>query len=270
MIQSKALPCFFLSLLALFLAAPLLIIVIYSFVTSWVGLVPSGFTWEYYNQVFKDPRFLPSVFRVLVISIAPVFISGFFVILALYSSILYFPALEKYIQSICMLPHTVNGVILGISTLTLYAGSPTPFANRIVMVTLVYCIIILPFVYQGIRNNLHGVNIRQLVEAAEILGAGKLYAFLRIVVPNIVSGILVAALLGISRIFTDYVVIKILAGSRYMTPQQLLYNYRDKPGQFISVIVLITFLFILIIAGTAYYMQNRGAQKPAAHIGLVQ
>jgi putative spermidine/putrescine transport system permease protein len=248
------------------MVAPLLIIIIYTFVTGWAGITPSGFTLEYYDQVFSDARFWPSVFRALVISIAPIFISGFFVILALYSSILYFPKLEKYIQSICMLPHTVNGVILAISALTLYAGSPTPFANRVVMLTFVYCIIILPFVYQGIRNNLHAVNIRQLIEAAEILGAGKLYAFLRIVVPNIVSGILVAALLGISRIFTDYVIIKIVAGSRYLTPQQLLYNYRDKPGQFISVIILVTFLFILLVAGAAYYLQNRGGRKPAAHI----
>jgi putative spermidine/putrescine transport system permease protein len=266
MVQSNAPSRFVLFILALFLAAPFFIIVIYSFVTGWAGLTPSGFTLEYYNEVFNDVRFWPSVFRALVIAIAPIFISGFFVILALYSSILYFPQLEKYIQSVCMLPHTVNGVILAISALTLYAGTPTPFANRVVMLTFVYCIIILPFVYQGIRNNLHAVNIRQLIEAAEILGAGKLYAFLRIVVPNIVSGILVAALLGISRIFTDYVVIKIIAGSRYLTPQQLLYNYRDKPGQFVSVMILITFLFILFVAGAAYYLQNRGTRKPAAQI----
>jgi putative spermidine/putrescine transport system permease protein len=266
MTRSNLFPRIFLVLLALFLVSPLVIIAIYSFVTGWAGLTPSGFTLEYYDQVLKDVRFWPSVIRALVIAVAPIFISGFFVILALYSSILYFPKLDKYIQSICMLPHTVNGVILAISALTLYAGTPTPFANRIVMLTFVYCIIILPFIYQGIRNNLHAVNIRQLIEAAEILGAGKLYAFICIVIPNILSGILVAALLGISRIFTDYVVVKIVAGSRYMTSQQLLYNYRDKPGQFISVIILITFIFILLVAGVAYYLQNRGARKPAVQI----
>jgi putative spermidine/putrescine transport system permease protein len=258
--RSKILFRLVLFVLALFLLSPLVVIAIYSFVSGWAGLAPSGFTLEYYRQVFSDARFWPSVFRALVIAIAPIFISGFFVILALYASILYYPGLEKYIQSICMLPHTINGVILAISVLTLYAGSPTPFANRMVMLTFIYCVVILPFVYQGIRNNLHVVNIHQLIEAAEILGAGKLYAFLRIVVPNVFSGILVAAMLGISRIFTDYVVIKIIAGSRYITPQQVLYNYRDKPGQFISVIILVTFLFILLIAGTAYYLQSRNTQ----------
>jgi putative spermidine/putrescine transport system permease protein len=216
--------------------------------------------------VFHDTRFWPSVIRALVIAIAPIFISGFVVILALYSSILYYPKIDKYLQGVCMLPHTVNGVILAISALTLYAGSSTPFRNRVVMLTCVYCVIILPVVYQGIRNNLHAVNIRQLIDAAEILGASKLYAFLRIVVPNILSGILVAALLGMSRIFTDYVVVKIIAGSRYLTSQQLLYNYRDKPGQYVSVIILITFLFILLIASTAYYLQNRNARKAVVQI----
>jgi hypothetical protein len=59
------------------------------------------------------------------------------------------------------------------------------------------------------------------------------------------------------------VVIKIIAGSRYLTPQQLLYNFRDKPGQFISVIILITFFFILLVAGVAYYLQNRNVRKAA-------
>jgi putative spermidine/putrescine transport system permease protein len=251
---------FMLLALAIFLLLPLVVLAVYSFATGWTGVAPSGFTFEYYRQAFSDERFWPSVFRALVITIGPIFISGFFIILALYSSLLYYPKLDKYIQSICMLPHTVNGVILAIPALALYAGSATPLGNRMVMLTFIYCIVILPFVYQGIRNSLHTVNIRQLIEAAEILGSGKIYAFLRIVVPNIVSGILVAAMLSVSRIFTDYAVIKIIAGSRYITPQQILYNYRDKPGQFISVIILITFLFILFIAGTAYYLQNRNTR----------
>jgi putative spermidine/putrescine transport system permease protein len=261
MTQSNRFPHVVLAVLAIILVLPFLVITIYSFVTGWSGILPSGFTLQYYSDVFGDVRFWPSMFRAFVIAIAPVFISGFVVILAMYSTILYYPKLDKYIQSICMLPHTVNGIILAISAITLYAGSATPFRNRIVMLTCVYCVIILPFIYQGIRNNLHAVNIRQLIEAAEILGAGKLYAFLRIVVPNILSGILVAALLGMSRILTDYVVIKIIAGSRYLTPQQLLYNFRDKPGQFISAIIFINFVFILLIAGISYNMQNKNTRK---------
>jgi putative spermidine/putrescine transport system permease protein len=240
---------------------PVVITLIFSFVRGWFGIFPTGFTLKYYYDALSGKEVVPAILRAFFISVFPIFISGIFVLLALYTAILYHPKLEKYIQSICMLPHLINGVVLAISTLSLYAGSPTPFRNRIVMLIFVYCIVILPFIYQGIRNNLHAVNIRQLIEAAEILGASKLYAFVRIVVPNIVSGIVVSALLGMSVVFTDYVIVKIIAGSRYMTAQQLLYNYRVRPGQFTSVMVLISFIIVLIVSGAAYTIQNRNAKK---------
>ena len=147
--------------------------------------------------------------RGLIISIVPIILSGVVVILALYTAILYDPRLEKYIQSLCMLPYTLKGVILAISVLSLYAGSHTIFSNRIVMLTCVYSIIILPYVYQGIRNNMDAINIPQLIKAAEILGAGKLYAFVRIIVPNMLSDIMVSSLLAMSVVFSNYVVVKI-------------------------------------------------------------
>jgi putative spermidine/putrescine transport system permease protein len=251
----------YLIITAVLLIMPVITTLIYSFVRGWAGILPTGFTLEHYKAALLDGRVLPSILRAFLISLPPLFISGLVVLLALYAAILYYPKLEKYIQSVCMLPHMVNGVVLAISTLTLYAGSPTLFGNRIVMLVCVYSIIILPYTYQGIRNNLHAVNLRQLIEAAEILGASKLYAFLRIVVPNIVSGILASALLGMSVIFTDYVIVKIIAGSRYLTAQQLLYNYRNKPGQFTSVMVLISFIIIFIVSGTAYAIQNRNVKR---------
>jgi putative spermidine/putrescine transport system permease protein len=259
--KGAGLSVLFLVTVVVLLIMPVIVTLIYSFVKGWVGIFPTGFTLQHYQDVSGDARVIPSIFRAFIISIVPIMIGSFFVILALYTAILYCPWLDKYIQGICMLPNLVNGVVLAISTLSLYAGSPTPFSNRLVMLTCAYCIIILPYIYQGIRNNLHAVNIRQLIEAAEILGASKLYAFLRIVVPNIVSGILVSALLGMSVIFTDYVMVKIIAGSRYLTAQQLLYNYRNKPGQFTSVMVLISFVIIFIISGTAYAMQNRNSKR---------
>ncbi|MDR3161788.1 MAG: ABC transporter permease subunit [Spirochaetaceae bacterium] len=263
--RSSMLPYITLALVGIFLLLPIFTIGIYSFVTTWKGVLPQGFTLRYYAQVFRDPRFTASVIRVVSISVAPILISGTLVLLALYSSILYFPWLDKYIQSICMLPRTMSGVIMAISALSLYAGTRTPFANRIVMLTCLYCITILPFIYQGIRNNLHAVNIHQLIEAAEILGAGKLYAFFRIVIPNILSGIMVSALLGMSAIFTDYVVVKIIAGSRYITAQQVLYSARDQMGQYSSVIVLIIFILIMVISGISYSLKNKSSQtKPVS------
>lgn len=259
--QNRWLPALTILIVSIFLVLPLLILGIYSFVTSWDGIAPNGYTLDFYKQVFSDPRFFPSLMRGLVISIVPIFLSGAAVILALYTSIMYNPRLESIIQSICMIPHTLKGVILAISVLGLYAGKGPVLGNRIVMLTFVYCIVILPFIYQGIRNNLRAINVQQLIEAAEILGAGKLYAFVRIIIPNMLSGILISSLLAMSTIFTDFAIIKIVAGSKWLTAQQLLYNARNNPGQYTSAIVLIMFLATLLISGVAFAMQNRADRR---------
>ena len=258
--RNRWLPCVIIVIISIFLILPLLVLGVYSFVTSWSGILPAGYTLEYYQDVFEDARFWPSMVRGITISFVPIILTGLTVILALYTSILYCPKLESVIQSICMIPHTLKGVILAISVLGLYAGSGPIFGNRIVMLTFVYCIIILPFIYQGIRNNLRAINVQQLIEAAEILGASKLYAFMRIIVPNMVSGILISSLLAMSTIFSDFAIVKIVAG-QYLTAQQLLYNARNNPGQYTSAIVLIMFLATLVISGIAFAMQNRADRK---------
>ena len=251
----------FLVLISSFLMLPILITCVDSFSTSWTNILPNGWTTEYYDSILTMDNFWPSVGRGLLISILPVFISGLVVILAMYTSVLYFPWVDRVVQAICMLPHTLKGVLLAIAVLSMYVGSDTVLSNRILMLTLVYCVSILPYVYQGIRNNLNAIDVHNLVEAAAILGASKFYAFFKVVVPNMISGILVSALLSLSTLFSDFAIVKIIAGSKYMTAQQLLYNSRHLAQQRISVIVLILFAIVLIISILSFTLENRSKKQ---------
>lgn len=76
-----------------------------------------------------------------------------------------------------MIPYTIQGVILSVSILSLYVGTKSILSNRLVMLVGAYCVVILPYIYQGIRNGMRAVNMTTLIEAAEMLGASKIYAF---------------------------------------------------------------------------------------------
>lgn len=255
--RKKTFPYVVLTLTSLFLLIPFIATFIYSFTIGWTKLLPSGWTLKYWGQAFTEPDLWPAILRGVMISIPPIIICNLVVILALYTSVVYYPKLEKYIQAICMVPNSLKGVIIAIPILALYAGTPTIFSNRMVMLVCIYSISILPFVYQGIRNNLHGINVTQLLEAAEILGAGKLYAFGRIVLPSMLSGILVSSLLALSTVFGDFAIIKIIAGNKYQTIQMLLYNSRLIVLQYQCVIVIIMFTATLIISQTVFTFQNK-------------
>ena len=255
--RKKTFPYVVLTLTCIFLLIPFLATLVYSFTVGWTKLLPAGWTLKYWGQAFTEPELWPAILRGVLISIAPILICNVVVILALYTSVVYYPKLEKYIQAICMVPNSLKGVIIAIPVLALYAGTPTIFSNRMVMLVCIYSISILPFVYQGIRNNLHGINVTQLLEAAEILGAGKLYAFVRIVLPSMLSGILVSSLLALSTVFGDFAIIKIIAGNKFETVQMLLYNSRVIVLQYQCVIVIIMFTATLVISQTVFRFQNK-------------
>lgn len=262
---NKVLGYAFLILVAFVLLLPVVVTLVYSLSESWLQLAPSGFpNFDSWRKLFtENPDFWAAIVRSLVISAFPIFISGVCVIMGMYVAILYFPKVDTIMQSISMIPYTLRGVVLAISVLALYAGKGTIFSNRMVMLVCVYCVVILPFIYRGIRNNLYAINVRQLLEAAELLGANGLYTFFRIIVPNMLSGILVSALMALGSVFTDYAVIKIIAGTRYKTAQMLLYDVQKREaGPMTSTIMITMFGITLLIAVVAYSVQNRNKKRP--------
>lgn len=259
--KKKVLPYVILIIAVIFLMTPFVATLAYSFSIGWTGLVPYDWSTKYWVQALSDPNLLPSIGRGLLISIPPIVICNVVVVLALYTAVVHYEWTEKIIQAVCMVPNALKGVIIAIPVLSLYAGSDSIFGNRMVMLICIYCISILPFVYQGIRNNLHGINVKQLIEAAEILGAGKLYAFIRIIMPNMLAGLLVSSLISLAAIFGDFAILKIIVGTRYETIQMVLYNSRMIVLQYQCVIVIITFAATWILSQIVFKLQNGKKKK---------
>ncbi len=247
----------------LFLLMPLLVTILYSFSDRWVHILPEGFTLAHYGKALADRNFLMGILRGLIISAVPVGITTISVLLALYVVIVYLPAAEKIVQIFCLIPTTINGIILATSVLGTYAGTGTILANRIVMLALIYCVFILPMTYQGIRNSLYAVNTRGLLEAAEMLGYRKFHSFVTIVIPTILPGICNAALMCLSGLFGDFAIIKIIAASQFETAQSYLYRNRATETQALSAAVVILLLITLGINYAVHKSQEgqRGKQE---------
>ena len=251
-------------LILIYLLIPLIISVIYSLFSNWTGIIPKGFTVETYATLFRDPDFLASLGRTLLICVIPIAITIVIVLLALFVTVIYFPRLEKYVQIICMIPYTIQGVILSVSILSMYVSNKSFLGNRLIMLIGAYCIIILPFIYQGIRNGMRAVNINVLLEAAEMLGATRIYAFFKVVVPNILSAIIVSSLLAVGIIFGDYVLVRNLAGSQWQNVQIYLYQAMKSDSMKSSAVFCVIMAVTFIIAAVVLYLQShegKTAQK---------
>lgn len=243
-------------IIAVFLMIPLVVTFIYSFAERWVNILPEGFTLDYYVKTLANKQFIMGIFRGMVISAVPVLITNLSVLLALYVVIVYMPKMEKYVQIFCLIPTTINGIIMATSVLSTYSGSSTILSNRIVMLVFIYCIFVMPMTYQGIRNSLYAVNTPAILEAAEMLGYRKFHSFLTIVVPAILPGLCTSALMSFAGLFGDFAIIKIIASSQYETAQSYLYRNRSTDTQALSAAVVILLLITLLINYIVHRGQN--------------
>lgn len=243
--------------ISFYLVLPIAFTFLYSIFTEWNEVLPKGITFRYYIEVLTSSQFLFSLLRTIIISILPILLCTVIILLVMYVVVVYAPKYDKYVQILCTIPYALQGVIIAISILSLYANAPPPFSNRLLMLIGTYCILILPYMYQGIRNSLHSVNARGLIEAAQILGAGKFYSFFAVIVPNILSGITISALLSAAIIFGDFIIVNIIGGNYYVTSQVYLYKSMFKSGQLTSAISIVLFMVTLLIAAGVYSIKNK-------------
>ncbi|MDO5392403.1 MAG: ABC transporter permease subunit [Eubacteriales bacterium] len=243
-------------IIGIYLLFPLFLTFLYSMFTEWITIVPNGFSINAYLDLFQDSYFWQCIGRTLVISVIPIIICTVVVLLAMYVVIVYLPQLDKMMKIICTIPYAIQGVILPISVLGLYANAPEPFCNRVFMLVCTYCIVVLPYIYQGVRNNLNAVHAPRLLEAAQMLGAGKLYTFWKIILPNIVNGIMVSAMLALAIVFGDFVIVNTLAGNYFPTGQMYLYAVMKQSGQKASAVIVLLFLVTLLISLAVFNLQK--------------
>lgn len=247
------------TLVIIWLLIPLIATIIYSVFENWTGILPKGFTLKNYQTIFSNPKFLTALYQTLLICVVPILITILVVLLALFAVTVYFPRLEKYVQILCMIPYTIQGVILSVSILALYSKNKGFLGGRMVMLLGAYCVIILPHIYNGIRNSMHAINMTTLLKAAEMLGDSKLRSYFTVIVPNIITGIVVSSLLAVGLLFGDYVIIRNLSSSSVSNLQVFLYQAMKRSSTEASAVFVVIMLLTFAISAIVLHLQSRSA-----------
>lgn len=250
--------------ICLYLAVPLLATFLYSISTDWSrSILPEGITFKWYGELFTNNDFLHSMINSLILVGGVTIAAVIIMVPAIYGIVLYFPKLERFIKWAIIGVYTMPGIISSVGLLKAYANSSIPM---VFIVAGAYLVSILPFMYQGIRNNMRNINVVQLVEAAEILGATKMQAFQKIILPNILPGVIVSALLSFSLLFGEFVMINILLGSNFKTVQIFLMENLQKNGHLSSAIVACYFILLAVVTFIILKLtMHKGVKKHELH-----
>lgn len=226
---------------------PIFATLIYSFSSSWGATVlPDGFSLKWYAQLLTDPRFIEAFGRSLFICISSLLLASVLVLPMIFVIFYYYPTLDKVMNILILLPFAVPPVVSSVGLLQLYADSSIQLVGTPWILIGTYFTIALPFMYRSIANSFTTINLRDLVDAAHLLGASTTKAYWLIILPNLKKGLLASTFLSFSFLLGEFVFANILVGTRYETLQIYLYNMRQTSGHFTSALVMTYFAFIFI------------------------
>lgn len=238
-----------LKVLTVLLLLPAVVVLIYSLFENWTGILPAGITFNNYIELFMDTGFLIALGQTVLLSLIPVAVMTLLILLAMYALIFVTPRMERFIRILALIPYAFQGVILSLSVLSLYKNASMDIRNLLLVGT--YSIVIFPVLYQNIKNSISSVDGRMMIENAVLLGANPFRAYMGIVVPSAARNILSGAMLSVTLLLGDYVIVRNMAGRGVSNLQVFLYQSMKSSAARASavfvVIIMLTFLIISLV-----------------------
>ncbi|MCJ8169867.1 ABC transporter permease [Atopomonas sediminilitoris] len=236
------------------LALPLLATLLYSLASRWgATMLPDGLTLRWYLELWGEPRFLAAFARSLLLCFAALALSLALILPLALVAHTRWPWLDKLMKLLMLLPFAVPPVVGSVGLLQLYAGGPLPLVGTPWILIACFFTLTVPFMYQAMATSLKAIPLRDLLDAAHLLGASTPQAFIQVILPNLRNGVLVALFLSFSFLFGEFVFANLLVGTRYETLQVYLNNMRNHSGHFTSALVISYFFAILLLT----WMANR-------------
>jgi sulfate transport system permease protein len=162
---------------------------------------------------------------------------------------------KSVVNSVIDLPFALPTIVAGLTLLALY-GPNSPVGINVAFtrtaIVLALCFVTLPFVIRTVQPVLIELDV-EMEDAARSLGAGQLAVFRRIVLPNILPGILSGAVLALARALGEIGSVVLVAGSTPHTMVSSIYVFNliqdgDSTGASALAIVLLGAAFVLLLA----------------------
>lgn len=204
----------------LFLYAPLIVLVIFSFNDSRRNVVWRGFTTKYYEKALGNDQLVEALFNSLTIAALATIVSlALGAVAAVMLWRFRFP-LKGTVDGTISLPIIVPEICLGVAFLMFFAriGWPTdlvwPF--NLGAITIAHITFCFPFVTMVVRSRLASFN-REQEEAAKDLGASEWQMFRDVLIPHIRPALVAGALLSFTLSLDDFVITYFTSGPDTIT-----------------------------------------------------
>ncbi len=232
-----------------FMYLPIAVLAVYSVNDSAMSAKWAGFSLKWYAKFFQDERIIGALRDSLGVAIAAVAIAAVLGTLMAVGLARYrFPGRQIY-QSVGYLPLIIPDIAIAVSTLVFLAAVSVPLSlGTIVAAHVVFCIAYIALTVSSRLNDLDP----HLEEAALDLGATPFQAFIQVLLPQLMPGIISGCLLAFVCSMDDFLIASFTAGGGINTlPMEIFSRIRTNitPDlNALSVVLLVTSGVVVFVA----------------------
>lgn len=244
-----------------FIYAPILLLVVYSFTDSRVIGRWEGFSFDLYAELFRDAEIMQILFNTIWLALVAALLST---VLGTAGAIGIFYSrrrVAKPLQAVSQIP-VINAEIVTAISLALLFSAAMLYRTYFSLI-VGHMVLCTPFVVLSVLPKLRQMD-PNTYEAALDLGASPAKALFNVVVPQIFSGILSGFMLSITLSLDDYIVTAFTKPRMFDTISTYVYNaVRNGTNSSTPALrALSALIFVVMIA--VLLVVNLRARKPAA------
>ena len=219
-------------LLAAYFFVPLVALAIFSL---WAG--GNRYDVTAYAFILKDPQFHATFRLSALLALETIVISLALVIPAAFWVNLRAPGLRGLLGGLSVLAFVVPPIVLVGGLSSLFRG-PEWFVGTPQFLVAGYVVLALPYTYRTLDTGLRALDLQTLSEAAQSLGAGWGTLLWRIILPNISSAVLGAALLTFAIVLGEFTFANVLLFNTFAVYINYIGQTQSTPAAALSLLSL--------------------------------
>lgn len=243
---------FYLVMILIFLYAPIATMMVLSFNNSKSRTQWGGFTLKWYREMFEASAVMDALSNTLIIAFASALIAAVIGTAAAIAINSMRRVPKTIVMGITNIPMLNADIVTGISLMLAFIAFGISLGFRTILIS--HITFNIPYVILSVMPKLKQTS-KSTFEAAMDLGAPPVYAFFKVVFPDILPGVLSGFLLAFTMSLDDFIITHFTRGAGINTLSTLIYSEVRRgirPSMYaLSSIIFLAVLVLLIITNFA-------------------
>lgn len=253
----------YVALILMFLYVPIFVLIVFSFNETKSRSVFSGFTLDWYARLFNNDIIISSLINTIIIAVLASIISTILGTLAAIGINSMRKVPKALVMNATNMPIINPEIVTGVSLMLLFVFFAARMNLEFGFVTLLIAHITfdVPYVILNIMPKFKQMD-PNLFEAAQDLGCSPLKAFRKVILPEIMPGVISGFLMAFTYSLDDFVISYFTTGSTSQTLPITIYSMtRRKISPEINALSTLIFVAVVIVLIVKNIIETKQAKK---------